>query len=495
MNFKLILGILIAAVLTLSAAQAGATMNCTAPGDSWNMTTKNLKVAYGFPQNESFFAEGLNNYVGTIDMGYVKSGGGTNAQVTGNIYIENLEPSFDIDVAAISAPGGEIASDFNYQYDAEQAQVNTLPWLYKTGSTPGNGKFVDFTFTFNPPASGEFSNNVKVTLRAVNGNCVGDTINITITITGTSLRNTFIKTLPPGFTAEWNSTETDATTTDCGVNGDNVTIYDGNSMPVMIGYVDPDEVSYANPINLGTGIMQRDSDDDRVFANINWITNAPEITNHWLLVLQSRGIPGEPLKTSPWLCDSDTIVSLNDVVPGCSGYDAAPDYSTIKIGLSNYYFAIPTTNSGAGSFVNASLNTSDEFESSSVTTNTGVDFYALYFESTNSTNTITPSEGGTCWAEFDDAWGTLYNMTGWNGTHYSYTKTSGFDAEGIHNWNVTCNDTTGYFAGVTDVQDDINVSGTGSGSTVPEFSDFAWVLAAVFGAGSFVLMRRIRKGF
>ena len=43
---------------------------------------------------------------------------------------------------------------------------------------------------------------------------------------------------------------------------------------------------------------------------------------------------------------------------------------------------------------------------------------------------------------------------------------------------------------------------TGSGgylgsppSGVPEFSDIAWVLAAVLGAGSFVLIRKFKKGF
>jgi hypothetical protein len=56
-------------------------------------------------------------------------------------------------------------------------------------------------------------------------------------------------------------------------------------------------------------------------------------------------------------------------------------------------------------------------------------------------------------------------MNGWNGTHYTYTKAAGFDTEGTYKWFVTCNDSNGTFATVSDVQDDIIVSGAPAGGS------------------------------
>jgi len=147
------------------------------------------------------------------------------------------------------------------------------------------------------------------------------------------------------------------------------------------------------------------------------------------------------------------------------------------------------TGSGAGSNGNGNLSISDQYESSTVNINTNIIFYADYFNSTNASEHIGPTATSGCWIEFDDAWGTLVNMSNWNGSHYSYTKTGGFSTAATHYWNVSCN-STGAFSSVSDLQDDVSVINP----SVPEFSDLGWIIAAVLGAGGFILVRK-RKPF
>ncbi|MDD5182304.1 MAG: hypothetical protein PHC66_03985 [Candidatus Nanoarchaeia archaeon] len=162
--------------------------------------------------------------------------------------------------------------------------------------------------------------------------------------------------------------------------------------------------------------------------------------------------------------------------------------STVIIEGVTYGICPNIAGSAIASFGNANLTIFDEYESSSIIAGNDSDFFAFYYNESDDTDTITPGDGGGCWIEFDDAWGTLIAMD-WNGTHYNYTKVGGFASGGTRNWNVTCNDSNAVYAAITDLQDDIEIIGG-----VPEFSDVAWVLAAVLGAGGFFLIRR-KKSF
>jgi hypothetical protein len=581
----------------------------------------------------------------------------------------------------------------------QQKDVNTNPVL-------ATYDYLVYNIFVDVPNSGTFNENVTLEFEAqgdASPPCVGENFNVTFNVKGNMFPNTFVSGLPPGWIAEWNSTGVDATETDSGPNGDMLVIGTADHIPIVATNVTPNLLTpQALRFDSMTGAI--DPATGKSYINFDWATNAPEAsptdgTIHYILV-DATG------KKSPWVCNTNSITSSNQVVPGCTGYNSAPTYIIQNFyvdGVYTPFFMIETGYSGAGSFANASLITFDNYEGTSVNKSTSVTFYAYYYNNSSSTDYISPSAGGSCWIEFDDSWGDykengdatscsgnwngaqpcanvydgnwgtwgaatigaeayyyvnytkpvigtaaakwqiedrgltqnltvpnscligselqffvllnmsnsqiewycwnssdawnrlytsiagsgtrmyeegvywlpeFHNMTVWNGTHYSYTKSDGFTTEAIHKWNVTCNDSTGTFATVQDVQDDVNVSGirpcaldpdcdiacggAGTGYTnddmtcysnsgcsavctgtclieptcdsacspyygfspdsgvtcypsfycleecsaegpgtpsYPEFSDFAWVLAVVLGAGGFVLMRRMRNGF
>jgi len=139
---------------------------------------------------------------------------------------------------------------------------------------------------------------------------------------------------------------------------------------------------------------------------------------------------------------------------------------------------------GFGAGGNANLTINDSAEGSNVEVNTAIDFFGFYVNATDGTP-VTPALGGNCNVTFDDA-GTVFEMT-FNGTGndaYNFTKTAGFSSVGTHLWNVTCAGTL--FSHLV-VNDTVDVT---AASNIPEFSDYALILALVITLCGFFFIRK-----
>jgi len=139
---------------------------------------------------------------------------------------------------------------------------------------------------------------------------------------------------------------------------------------------------------------------------------------------------------------------------------------------------------GFGAGGNANLTINDSAEGSSVETDIAIDFFAFYVNATDGTP-ITPTLGGSCNVSFDDG-GTVFVMS-FNGTGnnaYNFTKTAGFSTAGTHLWNATCGG--GVFSLLT-VNDTVEVT---LSSDIPEFSDYALILALMITICGFFFIRK-----
>ena len=105
-------------------------------------------------------------------------------------------------------------------------------------------------------------------------------------------------------------------------------------------------------------------------------------------------------------------------------------------------------------------------------------FYAWYINSTDGTPI-----SGTCNIKFDDDWGTSYTMD-YNGSEYNYTKSSGFNTTGTHDYNVTCSNANF----VTLEANDTKVVGS---VDIPEFSVLTLGLGLIaILAGLFIIRKK-----
>jgi len=161
------------------------------------------------------------------------------------------------------------------------------------------------------------------------------------------------------------------------------------------------------------------------------------------------------------------------------------------LGWTGQWFVYLNAAGSGGSTVgtDTQLDINDSAEGSTVATGAPVTFYAYYYnltsgapiDNTKSTCNLTHDASGS---------NTTYTMI-YNSGRWENTTATGYSTYGGKAWSVTCNTTAAGFFNAT-ANDDISVT---NGAAVPEFSDIAWVLAAVLGAGSFVLIRKVRKGF
>jgi len=233
--------------------------------------------------------------------------------------------------------------------------------------------------------------------------------------------------------------------------------------------------SIDNDITFGDGFVSIDSIAATAFAgksaNITFLNKCSICNGNDIIFVSSSS--GSVLSTKALVqagqsC-SLTGVCSNFVCTGEGGVDCTFDVT----GFSGF------TPGGS-----ANLTINDSAEGSSVATDTAIDFFAFYVNSTSGA-TITPSQGGNCNVTFDDS-STVFSMT-FNGTGneaYNFTKGSGFSTAGTHLWNVTCAGTD--FSTLL-ANDTVDVT---SDSDIPEFSDYALILALVITICGFFFVRR-----
>ncbi|MCK5026329.1 MAG: hypothetical protein KAS15_07050 [Nanoarchaeota archaeon] len=104
-------------------------------------------------------------------------------------------------------------------------------------------------------------------------------------------------------------------------------------------------------------------------------------------------------------------------------------------------------------------------------------FYAWYINSTDGTPI-----SGECNISFDDAWGTWFEMD-YNGSEYNYTKSSGFNTTGTHDYNVTCSSANF----VTLEANDTKVVGS---VDIPEFSAITLGLGLIAILTGLIIIRK-----
>jgi len=145
--------------------------------------------------------------------------------------------------------------------------------------------------------------------------------------------------------------------------------------------------------------------------------------------------------------------------------------------------------SGGIGFSETNLTINDSAEGSSVATGISVDFFAYYFNATSGAPLTGNNENCSITHDASGSNVTYYMEYDAGNGRWNITYADGYSSTGGHYWNVTCNTTaTGHFN--LTAADDITITE----AAVPEFSDIAWVLAAVLGAGGFFLIRR-QKSF
>ena len=130
---------------------------------------------------------------------------------------------------------------------------------------------------------------------------------------------------------------------------------------------------------------------------------------------------------------------------------------------------------------NANLTINDSAEGSSVNTNTSINFFVYYVNSTSGAHLSSAS----CNVSFDDNPSTWYAMTE-DVNRYNYTKSSGFSTAATHVWNVTCAK-TGFTSLVAN--DTVVVTSAGGGA-VPEFEDYALLLILITVVSGFFIVRK-----
>ncbi|MFC1774961.1 hypothetical protein ACFLZN_01450, partial [Nanoarchaeota archaeon] len=128
----------------------------------------------------------------------------------------------------------------------------------------------------------------------------------------------------------------------------------------------------------------------------------------------------------------------------------------------------------------ANLTLYDEYENSSVAMYSPIDFFANY------TNTSgTHISNASCNITFDDGTGP-FAMTD-NSANYNYTKSAGFNTSAVHEWNVTCN-----HANYTELSGNNSVS-VSYPEAIPEFSEWALILATIITIAGFITIRHKRQ--
>ena len=159
-------------------------------------------------------------------------------------------------------------------------------------------------------------------------------------------------------------------------------------------------------------------------------------------------------------------------------------YNTLTINGVKYY-TCTGTGTGGTTQGDTNLTINDSAEGGSVDTGVAVNFYAYFYNKTVGVgDTSLDDINSNCTVNEDGANHTMtYNSTQ---KRWNWTDSSGYATAGTKEWIVWCDTNATGHVGLT-INDSIDIT---TAASVPEFSDLAWILAAVLGAGSFVLLRK-----